>query len=87
MSQNEPSPSSAPTPEILKQALKAFRKSLRVTQLDADSQIRGRALSSGSTPIVAMTPPSQFPKAVWDELVKQGKLKYVGHGMYELVAQ
>jgi hypothetical protein len=85
MSQNDPSPTGAPTPETLKQALKAFRKSLRVTQLDSDSQIRGRALSGGSTPIVAMTPPSQFPKAVWDELVKQGKLKYVGHGMYELV--
>jgi hypothetical protein len=78
---------SAPTPEILKQAFKAFKKRLKVTQLDADSQLRGRALSGGSTPIVAMTPPEQFPKAVWDELVKQGKLKYVGHGMYEVVVQ
>jgi hypothetical protein len=75
-----------PTPEVLKKALKAFRKSLKVTQLDADSQLRGRALSSGSSgAIVAMTPPSQYPQAVWDALVKQGKLKYVGHGMYELV--
>jgi hypothetical protein len=78
---------SAPTPEILKQAFKAFKKRLKVTQLDADSQLRGRALSGGSTPIVAMTPPEQFPKAVWDELVKQGKLKYVGHGMYEVVGK
>ena len=86
MTQNDPSPTGAPTPEILKQALKAFRKSLRVTQLDSDSQIRGRALSGGSTPIVAMTPPSQFPKAVWDELVKQGKLKAAEQGLYELGA-
>ena len=78
---------SAPTPEILKQAFKAFKKRLKVTQLDSDSQLRGRALSGGSTPIVAMSPPEQFPKAVWDELVKQGKLKYVGHGMYEVVVQ
>jgi hypothetical protein len=77
----------APTPEILKQAFKAFKKRLKVTQLDSDSQLRGRALSGGSTPIVAMSPPEQFPKAVWDELVKQGKLKYVGHGMYEVVTQ
>jgi hypothetical protein len=77
----------APTPEILKQAFKAFKKRLKVTQLDSDSQLRGRALSGGSTPIVAMSPPEQFPKAVWDELVKQGKLKYVGHGMYEVVGQ
>ncbi len=86
MSQTDSTPSGGPTPEILKQALKAFRKSLRVTQLDSDSQLRGRALSGGSTPIVAMTPPSQYPQAVWDELVKQGKLKYVGRGMYELLA-
>jgi hypothetical protein len=77
-----------PTPDVLKKALKAFRKSLKVTQLDADSQLRGRALSSGSGgAIVAMTPPGQFPRAVWDALVKEGKLKYVGHGMYELVEQ
>jgi hypothetical protein len=86
MSQTDSTSSGPPTPEILKKALKAFRKSLRVTQLDADSQLRGRALSSGSGgAIIAMTPPSQFPQAVWDELVKQGKLKYVGHGMYELI--
>ncbi len=78
---------SIPTPEMLKQAFKAFKKRLKVTQLDSDSQLRGRALSGGSTPIVAMTPPEQFPKEVWDELVKQKKLKYVGHGMYELVPQ
>jgi hypothetical protein len=34
--------------------------------------------------IVAITPPNQFSQSVWDELVRQGKLKYVGHGMYEL---
>jgi hypothetical protein len=84
MSEND---AGAPTPEMLKQAFKAFKKRLKVTQLDSDSQLRGRALSGGSTPIVAMTPPEQFPKAVWDALVKQGKLKYVGHGMYEVVGQ
>ena len=37
--------------------------------------------------IVAISPPNQFPQAVWDELVKQKKLKYVGHGMYELIEE
>jgi hypothetical protein len=35
--------------------------------------------------IVAITPPDQYPKCVWDELVRQGKLKSGTHGMYSLV--
>ena len=34
--------------------------------------------------IVAITPPAQFPAAIWDELVRLGRLKRAGHGMYEL---
>ena len=87
MTQADTASSGGPRPEELKQAFKAFKKRLKMTQLDADSQLRGRALSSGSTPIVAITPPNQFPQAVWDTLVKQGKLKYVGQGMYEVIQQ
>jgi hypothetical protein len=43
-------------------------------------------MSSGrKSDIVAITPPNQFPQTVWDELVKQGKLKHAGHGTYELI--
>ena len=35
--------------------------------------------------IMAITPPDQFPSAVWEELARQGKLKSAGSGMYELV--
>jgi hypothetical protein len=81
-----PTPSGAPDREQLKQALKAFRKRLKVTRLDAESNISGGPLSGGrDSGIVAIAPPNQFPQAVWDELVKQGKLKYAGQGMYELV--
>jgi len=82
MSQPEP----APTPEQLKQALKAFRKRLKLTRLDAESNLGGGPLSSGrDSGIVAVAPPQQFPQAVWDELVRQGKLKPAGRGTYELV--
>ena len=82
MSQSEP----APTPEQLKQALKAFRKRLKLTRLDAESNLGGGPLSSGrDSGIVAVAPPQQFPQAVWDELVRQGKLKPAGRGTYELV--
>jgi hypothetical protein len=74
-----------PNPEQLKQALKAFRKRLKLTRLDAESNLGGGPLSSGrDSGIVAITPPQQFPQAVWDELVRRGKLKPAGRGTYEL---
>jgi hypothetical protein len=78
----------APTPEQLKAAFKAFKKRLKLTRLDEDSKIAGGPLSKGhSADIVAITPPNQYGPEVWDALVKQGKLKYVGDGMYELVQE
>jgi len=75
-------------PQQLKQALKAFKKRLKITRLDAESNLGGGPLSGGrSSNIVAIVPPNQFPQEVWDELVRQGKLKYAGQGTYELVEQ
>src|SRR5260370_19573282 len=80
MSQPEP----APTWEQLKQALKAFRKRLKLTRLDAESNIGGGPLSGGrDSGIVAVAPPPQFPQAVWDELVRPGKLKPPRHGTHQ----
>ena len=80
-----PPPSAAPTPEVLKGALKAFKKRIKLTHLDKESGKMGGPLSSGKlSNVVAITPPSQFPRAVWEELVKQGKLKYDGYGLYKL---
>jgi hypothetical protein len=76
------------TPELVKQAWKAFKKRLKLTRLDAESQLSRSPMTSGKdSGIVAITPPNQFPQAVWEELVKQGKLKHAGHGTYELVEQ
>lgn len=83
------SDASQPTPfrpQELKAAMKAFKKRLKLTCLDDQSRIGVGPLSSGrSSGIVAITPPDQFPQAVWDELVRQGKLKTAGSGLYELV--
>lgn len=77
-----------PTNEELKKALKAFKKRLKLTRLDAESKIGGGPLSSGrSSGIVAITPPNEFGQHIWDALVQQGKLKRAGHGMYELLEQ
>ena len=81
----EETPSSPPTREQLKAAFKAFKKRLRVTVLDEESKISRRPTTGGKgSAIVAITPPNQYPPAVWDELVRQGKLKRAGNGTYEL---
>jgi hypothetical protein len=75
----------APTPQELKAAMKAFRKRLKLTCLDDQSRIGVGPMSSGRrSGIVGITPPDQFPQAVWEELVRQGKLKRAGSGLYEL---
>lgn len=75
-----------PAAAELKLALKAFKKRLKLTQLDSDSRLGVGPLSGGSSwSIAAIVPPNQYPQAVWDALVKQGKLKSAGHGMYSLV--
>ncbi len=71
--------------EVLKRALKAYRKRFKITVLDAESSIGGGPMSSGRrSSIVAITPPDRYPPAVWQELVRQGRLLDAKHGMYEL---
>ena len=62
-------------------AFKAFKKRLKLTQLDDES---GLSRGSKTSRIVGMTPPAGFPSQVWEELVSLGKLKREGHGMYSL---
>jgi len=70
----------------LQQALKAFRKRLKLTQLDDESRLGYGPMSGGGrSGVVAIRPPDQFRKEIWEELANQGKIKYAGHGLYELV--
>lgn len=72
--------------EQLKHALKAFRKRLKLTRLDEESKLGNRAMTGGrKSAIIAIMPPREYPRSVWDELVAQGKLKNAGNGCYELV--
>ncbi|WP_339734668.1 hypothetical protein [uncultured Gimesia sp.] len=79
-----------PTPEPpsskeLKLAMKAFRKRLKLTCLDDESRMGYGATSSGQrSSVVAIEPPHQYSRAVWQELVNQGKLKHDGGGLYSL---
>ena len=73
------------TPQYLKQAMQAFKKRLKLTRLDEESNLGGGPFSSGrASGIVAIQPPRQYPREVWDKLVEQGKLRHAGGGLYQL---
>jgi len=73
------------SPALLKSAYNAFKKRWKLTRLDYDSRIGRGPLSSGSkSAIVGIAAPKEFPRAVWEELVKQGRLKHAGSGMYSM---
>ena len=73
------------SPEVLKSAYHAFKKRWKLTRLDYESKIGRGPMSSGQkSSIVGIVPPSQFPAKVWEELVKQGRLKYAGNGQYSI---
>ena len=77
--------SSTPSAEELRRAMKAFKKRLKLARLDDESRLGRSAMSpGGKSNIVSIQPPSQYAPAVWEELVKRGRLKYVGQGLYEI---
>jgi hypothetical protein len=77
--------SDAPSPETLKSAYNAFKKRWKLTRLDYDSRIGRGPLSGGQrSAIVGIAAPREFPRAVWEELVKQGRLKHAGSGLYAM---
>jgi hypothetical protein len=69
---------------ILKRAMKAFRKRIKLERLDEESTLGGRGLTTGRhSGILGVRPPEQYPHEIWDELVRRGRLKSIGHGLYE----
>ena len=81
-----PAPDPAARKEELRLAMKAFRKRLKQMKLDDESRLgHGPMSGGGRSGVVAITPPNQFAKDVWEELVEQGKLRRAGRGIYELI--
>ena len=69
----------------LKRAMGAFKKKLKTTRRDDESKLGGRYTTGGrASSIVAITPPHNFPSAVWEELARQGRLKKAGQGTYQM---
>jgi hypothetical protein len=82
---DNPSPDAAPIdPAVLKSAYNAFKKRWKLTRLDYESRIGKSPLSGSKSAIVGITAPKEFPKAVWEELVKQNRIKRAGSGLYSM---
>ncbi len=79
----------APSTETCRRAMRAFRKRLALTRLDEESKISSHSpLSKGAdSRMSAIVPPIDWPESVWQELVRQGKLRYIGHGFYQQTNQ
>ncbi len=70
----------------LRKAIRAFKKRLKLIRLDHESRLSVSPLSSGkSADVDAIMPPREFPDAVWQALVAEGRLRPAGKGFYELV--
>lgn len=75
----------APSFDSCRKALHAFRQRLSLTVLDEESKLGRNPLTKGAKSSVAgIVPPREWPEPVWQELVRQGELRYTGHGCYEL---
>ena len=73
---------------LLQDALRMFRKRLKLSQLDADSKLgHGPTSGTGQHRIQSMVPPRDHPIAVWEALAKLGKLRREGDGFYSIVEQ
>jgi hypothetical protein len=73
------------TEEELKKAFKAFKKRLKLTQLDDDSRLGHSPLTGSRSTVVSIQPPSGFGREIWEELADKGFLKRDGVGFYSAV--
>ena len=74
-----------PGMETCNKALQAFRKRLSLAMLDEESKLGRNPLTKGAASgIDGIVPPNEWPEKVWQELARQGKLRYLGYGLYGL---
>jgi len=68
-----------------KRALKAFRKRVKINQLEDDSKLGRSPLTGAKSQIVAIRPPAGFGAEIWEAIADKGYLKRDSGGFYELV--
>ena len=70
------------TEEEMKRALKAFRKKMKLQQLEDDSRLGRSPVTGPKSKIVAIQPPTGFGREIWQKLADDGYLKSDGGGFY-----
>jgi hypothetical protein len=70
--------------DVLKRAVKAFRKRLKLGRLDEESRIGGAFSKGEHSGVTGIVPPDTYGPDVWSELVRVGRMLDVGHGVLEL---
>ncbi|HYF15713.1 MAG TPA: hypothetical protein VD971_11650 [Phycisphaerales bacterium] len=83
--QPTPDPAPAISEDELKRAFNAFKKRLKLTRLDQESRLGvSRPMTAGKQADISINPPNDFPREVWKELARQGRIKDTGGGFYKL---
>ncbi|MFK7959354.1 MAG: hypothetical protein AB8G96_02425 [Phycisphaerales bacterium] len=71
--------------EMRRDALKAFRRRVKLVRLDHESKLGVGPMTGGKkADFDAILPPDDFGREVWDALVAEGSLKSAGQGFYML---
>ena len=71
--------------ETLHEAMRAFRKRLKLTKLDHESKLGRNPLTTGKeAEFDSILPPHQYPPELWQVLVARGELESTGQGFYKL---
>ena len=71
--------------DVLRDAMRAYRKRVKLTKLDHESKLARSPLSSGKdADFDAIIPPNQYPPEVWRALVRRGELESTGQGFYKI---
>lgn len=72
---------------VLKRAMKAYRKRLKLARLDDESSGSRNPLSKGEeSSILGVKPPEQYSAEIWARLIEQGRLRDGGYGLLELAS-
>ncbi len=84
-----PNPTPAPpaiSQDDLNRAYGAFKKRLKLTRLDQESKLgAGRPMTSGKkADDISINPPNDYPREVWKELARLGRIKDTGGGFYKM---
>lgn len=86
MSEQQQGQPAGPNEETLNRALGAFKKRLKLTRLDHESKLgASRPMTSGKDASdISILPPNDYPREVWRELARQGRIRDMGGGFYKM---